>query len=71
MVGGHVLTGHDRTTSPYAWHPACAFARLCEPLRDTETVERTIMAMVERQGGVYGTVEVEEEPQVQVQPRYV
>jgi hypothetical protein len=23
------------------------------------------MAMVERQGGVYGTVEVEEEPQVQ------
>jgi hypothetical protein len=32
---------------------AFAFARLFEPLRDTETVERTIMAMVEIHGGVY------------------
>jgi hypothetical protein len=39
---------------------AFAFARLFEPLRDTETVERTIMAMVEIHGGVYGSGEAEE-----------
>jgi hypothetical protein len=32
---------------------AFAFAQLFKPLRDTETVERTIMAMVEIHGGVY------------------
>jgi len=44
---------------------AFAFAQLFKPLRDTETVERTIMAMVEIHGGVYGSVEVEEEQKVQ------
>ena len=32
---------------------AVAFAQLFEPLRDTKTVEQTIMAMVEIHGGVY------------------
>jgi hypothetical protein len=42
---------------------ATAFARLFEPLRDMETVERTIMAMVEIHGGVYAKGEADEKVQ--------